>query len=59
MTVQTDTVTADPTQVRGVTPERTAALPQQVRARYTGADGNADAAFNKLYDALQETEPTF
>jgi HD-like signal output (HDOD) protein len=36
-----------------------AALPQQVRVRFTGADGNADAAFSKLYDALQETEPTF
>ena len=36
-----------------------AALPQAVRARFTGADGNADAAFNKIYDALQETEPTF
>ena len=36
-----------------------AALPEQMRAQFTGADGNADAAFSKLYDALQETEPTF
>jgi HD-like signal output (HDOD) protein len=35
-----------------------AALPQGVRARYTGADGQADAAFSKLYEALLETEPT-
>ena len=34
-----------------------AALPQSVRARFTGADGKPDAAFSKLYDALQETEP--
>jgi HD-like signal output (HDOD) protein len=36
-----------------------AALPQSVRARFTGADGKPDVAFSKLYDALQETEPTF
>ncbi|HEX7438903.1 MAG TPA: HDOD domain-containing protein, partial [Caldimonas sp.] len=36
-----------------------AALPPSVRARFTGADGKPDAAFGKLYDALQETEPTF
>ena len=36
-----------------------AALPPSVRARFTGADGNPDAAFGKLYGALQETEPTF
>ena len=36
-----------------------AALPPSVRARFTGADGEPDAAFGKLYDALQETEPTF
>jgi HD-like signal output (HDOD) protein len=36
-----------------------AALPEQMRARFTGADGSPDAAFSKLYDALQETEPTF
>jgi HD-like signal output (HDOD) protein len=36
-----------------------AALPPSVLARYSGADGAADAAFTKLYDALQETEPTF
>jgi HD-like signal output (HDOD) protein len=35
-----------------------AALPPSVRARFTGADGQPDAAFSKLYDALQETEPT-
>lgn len=36
-----------------------AALPPSVRSRFTGADGKPDAAFSKLYDALQETEPTF
>ena len=36
-----------------------AALPQGVRTRYCGADGKPDAAFGKLYAALQETEPTF
>ena len=36
-----------------------AALPQGVRARYSGADGKPDAAFGKFYAALQETEPTF
>ena len=36
-----------------------AALPPNVRARFSGADGQADAAFAKLYEALQETEPTF
>ena len=36
-----------------------AALPQGVQARFAGADGKPDAAFGKLYDALQETEPTF
>ena len=36
-----------------------AALPPTVRARFAGADGQPDAAFVKLYDALQETEPTF
>lgn len=36
-----------------------AALPASVRARFTGADGQADTAFGKLYEALQETEPTF
>ena len=34
-----------------------AALPPVVQKRLTGADGKADAAFGKLYDALQETEP--
>ncbi|MEO8836826.1 MAG: HDOD domain-containing protein [Caldimonas sp.] len=36
-----------------------AALPPNVRARYSGADGEPDAAFGKLYEALQETDPTF
>ena len=36
-----------------------AALPPGVRARFTGADGQPDAAFSKLYEALQETEPMF
>ena len=36
-----------------------AALPAAVRARFTGGDGRADASFDKLYEALQETEPTF
>jgi len=36
-----------------------AALPDSVRARFSGADGQPDAAFGKIYDALQETEPTF
>ena len=36
-----------------------AALPPAVRARFSGADGQPDAAFGKLYEALQETEPTF
>ncbi len=35
-----------------------AALPPSVRVRCSGADGQADAAFLKLYNALQETEPT-
>ncbi len=36
-----------------------AVMPASVRAKYTGADGKVDAAFVKLYAALQETEPTF
>jgi HD-like signal output (HDOD) protein len=36
-----------------------AALPPSVQARYAGADGQPDAAFDKLYEALQETEPKF
>ena len=36
-----------------------AALPPSVGARLTAADGTPDAAFGKLYDALQETEQTF
>lgn len=35
-----------------------AALPPAVRARFSGADGAPEAAFVKLYEALQETEPT-
>ncbi len=34
-----------------------AALPAGVRARFSAADGQPDAAFAKLYEALQETEP--
>ena len=34
-----------------------AALPPAVQARYGGAGGQPDAAFDKLYEALQETEP--
>lgn len=34
-----------------------AALPPPVQALFTGRDGRPDAAFGKLYDALQETEP--
>jgi HD-like signal output (HDOD) protein len=34
-----------------------AALPSAVQARYGGAGGPPDAAFEKLYEALQETEP--
>ncbi len=36
-----------------------AALPPSVAARLAGADGKPDASFTKLYEALQETEPTF
>jgi HD-like signal output (HDOD) protein len=36
-----------------------AALPASVAAKLAGADGKPDAAFVKLYEALQETEPTF
>ena len=36
-----------------------AALPPRVLARFAGADGQPDAALSKLYEALQETEPTF
>jgi len=42
------------------TPEAAlAALPADVRVRLAGADGQPDAAFLKLYEALQETEPSF
>jgi HD-like signal output (HDOD) protein len=36
-----------------------AMLPASVRARFSGPDGQPDAAFGKLYEALQETEPAF
>ncbi len=36
-----------------------AALGSKVQARFSGADGQPDAAFARLYDALQETEPAF
>ena len=35
-----------------------AALPPRVAAELGGPDGKPDAAFAKLYEALQETEPT-
>jgi HD-like signal output (HDOD) protein len=35
-----------------------AALPPSVGTKYATPDGQPDAAFNKLYAALQETEPT-
>jgi len=35
-----------------------AALPPAVQALYVGADGQPDAAFEKLYETLQEIEPT-
>ena len=34
-----------------------AALPAALRTRFTGADGQADASFGKLYEALQDTQP--
>jgi HD-like signal output (HDOD) protein len=36
-----------------------AALSPYVRSKLSGADGKPDRAFDKLYEALQETEPTF
>ncbi len=36
-----------------------AAVPAAVQARFAGADGKPNAAFAKLYETLQETEPTF
>jgi HD-like signal output (HDOD) protein len=36
-----------------------AALPDVVRAKLAGPDGQPDASFVKLYDALLETQPTF
>jgi len=36
-----------------------AALPPYVRSKFGGADGKPDRTFDKLYEALQETEPTF
>ncbi len=38
--------------------EALAALPPNVRALFTDASGEPDAAFCKLYEGLQETEPT-
>jgi hypothetical protein len=35
------------------------ALASNVRVLFTGPDGKPDAAFGKLYEALQETDPTF
>jgi HD-like signal output (HDOD) protein len=35
------------------------ALPPSVRAQFTASDGKPEAAFSRLYDGLQETEPTF
>lgn len=34
-------------------------LPASVQARFVDAEGQPNAAFNKLYEALQETEPAF
>ena len=34
-----------------------AALPPNLQSLYRGADGQPDAAFGKLNDMLQETEP--
>lgn len=36
-----------------------AALPPYVRSKFSGADGKPHRAFDKLYEALQETDPTF
>ena len=36
-----------------------AALSPYVRSKLSGADGKPDRSFDKLYEALQETEPTF
>jgi HD-like signal output (HDOD) protein len=36
-----------------------ASLPDVVRAKFVGADGKPDASFDKLYDGLLETQPTF
>ena len=36
-----------------------AALPPSVRAQFTAANGEPDAAFGKLYDGLLATEPMF
>jgi HD-like signal output (HDOD) protein len=35
------------------------ALPPYVRSKFSGADGRPDRAFDKMYEALQETDPTF
>ena len=50
MTVQTDTVTADPTQIKGVTPERTAALRQQVADALAGPLAMPSATVLHLLD---------
>ena len=50
MTVQTDTVTADPTQVRGRTPEQTAALRQQVADALAGPLAMPSATILHLLD---------
>ena len=50
MTVQTDTVTADPTQIRGRTPARTAALRQQVADALAGPLAMPSATILHLLD---------
>ena len=50
MTVQTDTVTADPTQIRGGTPARTAALRQQVADALAGPLAMPSATILHLLD---------
>ncbi len=50
MTVQTDTVTADPTQIRGGTPARTAALRQQVADALAGPLAMPSATVLHLLD---------
>ena len=50
MTVQTDTVTADPTQITGATPARTAALRQQVADALAGPLATPSATILHLLD---------